>query len=180
MLFILVITFQQQQYALPNCWHHPEEMYTWVYWYTSNCVADFWWCFVSINVEGFVSSLDKTIRTIRTTVHRSPHMITLCTRWRNLSSSPYYGITNRQSYIRKVLSRYLHSPGSHQSTRFLEWLNDSLTHTITLSMKKMNQFISKLIVFVRWLEICGWITSKFCILICFDRHCAFSCGSLEG
>ena len=99
----------------------------------------------------------------------------------NLSiSSPYYGITNRQSYIRKVLSRYLHSPGSHQSTRFLEWLNDSLTHTITLSIKKMNQFISKLIVFVRWLEICGWITSKFCILICFDRHCAFSCGSLEG
>ena len=49
----------------------------------------------------------------------------------NLSiSSPYYGITNRQSYIRKVLSRYLHSPGSHQSTRFnsvIHWLTDSLT-----------------------------------------------------
>ena len=28
--------------------------------------------------------------------------------------SIYYGITIRQSYISKVLSRYLHSPGSHQ------------------------------------------------------------------
>ena len=33
-------------------------------------------------------------------------------------------ITNHQSYISKVFSRYLHSPGSHQSTRFLELLTD--------------------------------------------------------
>ena len=45
-----------------------------------------------------------------------------------LSSSPYYGITNRQSYISKVLSRYLHSPGSHQLTWFLESVSDWLTH----------------------------------------------------
>ena len=32
-------------------------------------------------------------------------------------------ITNRQSYNSKVLSRYLHSPGSHLSTRF-----NSVTH----------------------------------------------------
>ena len=32
-----------------------------------------------------------------------------------------------QSYISKIFSRYLHSPGSHQSTRFLELLTDSLT-----------------------------------------------------
>ena len=30
----------------------------------------------------------------------------------------YISITNRQSYNSKVLGRYLHSPGSHQSTRF--------------------------------------------------------------
>ena len=46
-----------------------------------------------------------------------------------LSSSPYYGITNRQSYISKVLSRYLHSPGSHQLTWFLELLTDSLSNS---------------------------------------------------
>ena len=36
-------------------------------------------------------------------------------------------IINRQSLIGKVYSRYLHSPGSHQSTRFLESLSDSVT-----------------------------------------------------
>ena len=36
-------------------------------------------------------------------------------------------ITNLQSLISKVFSSYLHSSGSHQSTRFLE----SVTHTIT-------------------------------------------------
>ena len=49
-------------------------------------------------------------------------------------------ITNRQGYISKftllyllykVNSRYLHSPESHQSTRFLELLTDSLTDIIT-------------------------------------------------
>ena len=37
-------------------------------------------------------------------------------------------IINRQSLIGKVYSRYLHSPGSHQSTRFLESVSDSLSH----------------------------------------------------
>ena len=46
-----------------------------------------------------------------------------------LSSSPYYGITNRQSYISKVLSRYLHSPGSHQLTWFLESVTLRLSHS---------------------------------------------------
>ena len=41
-------------------------------------------------------------------------------------------IINRQSLIGKVFSRYLHSPGSHQSTLFLESLTDSLTDIITL------------------------------------------------
>ena len=36
-------------------------------------------------------------------------------------------IINCQSLISNVYSRYLHSPGSHQSTRFLE----SLTHSVT-------------------------------------------------
>ena len=50
-----------------------------------------------------------------------------------LSSSPYYGITNRQSYISKVLSRYLHSPGSHQLTWFLELLTHSVTHVASIA-----------------------------------------------
>ena len=49
-----------------------------------------------------------------------------------LSSSPYYGITNRQSYISKVLSLYLHSPGSHQLTWFLESVSDWQTDWLTL------------------------------------------------
>ena len=36
-------------------------------------------------------------------------------------------IINRQSLISKVFSRHLHSPGSHQSTRFLESVSDWLT-----------------------------------------------------
>ena len=42
-----------------------------------------------------------------------------------------HSIINYQSLVSKVLSRYLHSPGSHQSTRFLEWLTDWLTHSLT-------------------------------------------------
>ena len=58
-----------------------------------------------------------------------------------LSSSPYYGITNRQSYISKVLSRYLHSPGSHQSTRFLESVSDSVTHVGSIASHDANNVI---------------------------------------
>ena len=36
--------------------------------------------------------------------------------------------------LSKVFSRYLHLPGSHQSTRFLESVTDSLTHSLTLSL----------------------------------------------
>ena len=43
-------------------------------------------------------------------------------------------IINHQSLIGKVFSRYLHSPGSHKSTRFLESLTQWLTHSLTLSL----------------------------------------------
>ena len=43
-------------------------------------------------------------------------------------------IINRQSLISKIIRRYLHLPGSHQSTWFLEWLTHSLTQWLTLSL----------------------------------------------
>ena len=48
----------------------------------------------------------------------------------NISNIISISIINRQSYISKVLGRYLHSPGSHQSTQFLE----SVTQSLTLSL----------------------------------------------
>ena len=48
-------------------------------------------------------------------------------------------ITNRQSYISKVLTRYIHSPGSHQSTQFR--VTDSLVTSLLerLVMLKMTK-----------------------------------------
>ena len=48
-------------------------------------------------------------------------------------------IINRQSLIGKVYSRYLHSPGSHQSTRFLELLSDSVTHVGSIASHDANK-----------------------------------------
>merc|ERR1712218_227970 len=47
-------------------------------------------------------------------------------------------IINRQSLIGKVYSRYLHSPGSHQSTRFLESVSDSVTHVGSIASHDAN------------------------------------------
>ena len=52
---------------------------------------------------------------------------------------------NRQSLISKVFSRYLHLPGSHQSTRLLEsvthWLTDSLTLKMSSKLQIMLLFV---------------------------------------
>ena len=64
-------------------------------------------------------------------------------------------IINRQSLIGKVYSRYLHSPGSHQSTRFLE----SLTHWLT-------DWLTSLLERLVTLKIFPWIADSFSFSIC--------------
>ena len=60
--------------------------------------------------------------------HLIGHLVNLHDQHHNLSSTTSISIINYKSLDSKVLSRYLHSPGSHQSTRFLELLSDSVTH----------------------------------------------------
>ena len=52
--------------------------------------------------------------------HLIGHLVNLHDQHHNLSSTTSISIINYKSLDSKVLSRYLHSPGSHQSTRFLE------------------------------------------------------------
>ena len=59
--------------------------------------------------------------------HLIGHLVNLHDQHHNLSNTTSISIINYQSLVSKVLSRYLHSPGSHQSTRFLEWLTQWLT-----------------------------------------------------
>ena len=62
--------------------------------------------------------------------HLIGQLVNLHDQHHNLSNTSSISIINYQSLVSKVLSRYLHSPGSHQSTRFsivTHWLTDSLT-----------------------------------------------------
>ena len=87
--------------------------------------------------------------------HLIGHLVNLHDQHHNLSNTTSISIINYQSLVSKVLSRYLHSPGSHQSTRFLESVTHSLTDTITsrASCDAKNQYnISKedLVAPCRW------------------------------
>ena len=59
--------------------------------------------------------------------HLIGHLVNLHDQHHNLSYIISMSIINRQSLIGKVYTRYLHSPGSHQSTRLLESLSQSVT-----------------------------------------------------
>ena len=59
--------------------------------------------------------------------HLIDHLVNLHDQHHNISNITSISIINYQSLISKVFSRYLHLPGSHQSTRFLQLLTHSLT-----------------------------------------------------